>query len=111
MQIVVPSPSYLHRPGAQQHFLRVPILTSVTNNPIAELVMSLIHGYNEKYSEYPGKFIHRDEEDYGPYSSPPSNCESLSMVYFFKAALSTIIVMLAVAALTWQFYTPPSIVV
>lgn len=72
--------------------------------------MSLQHAHYEEDSKYPEKGIHQDEEDYGPYSSPPSDCESLPMTYFFKAALSTIIVMLIVAALVWRFYTPSPIV-
>ena len=72
--------------------------------------MSFIHGSYKEDPEYPEKPANQDGGDYGPFSSPSSDFNSLPRDYFFEAALATIIVMLAVAALVWRFYVPPPLV-
>lgn len=72
--------------------------------------MSFIHRSYKEGPEYPKKPANQGGGDYGAFSSPPSDYNSLPREHFFKAALATIIVMLAVAALVWRLYVPPPLV-
>lgn len=81
-----------------------------TESPVAELAMSLSHGHYKEDSKHPEKASYQEGEISAPYSSPPSDCNSIPLKYFFSAALTTIMAMLAVAALVWRFYTPPPLV-
>lgn len=63
--------------------------------------MSLTHRPYEQGSKYPEDVIHADAESYGPYPSPPSDCDSIPLSCFFKVALATIAAIFAVATLVW----------
>ena len=64
-----------------------------TESLVAEPAMSLLHGNYKEDPECPEKAVNQNEEKYGPSSNPYSDCNSLPLTCFFKAALVTTIVM------------------
>lgn len=86
---------------------RLSLSKSGTKGPVA---MPLSHGQYKEDPEYSKEATHLDDDNYGPHSSPPSDCNSLPLRHFLGASLSTIIVMRAIATLVWRFYTPPPLV-
>lgn len=68
--------------------------------------MAHTSGHYKKDPIHPEKATHQDEENYGLYSSPRDDYNGIPLSYIFKAALTTTMVMLAVAALVWRYYTP-----
>ena len=78
----------------------------------AELAMSRTPHHSDRDPEYPEKAsIHHEEENHGPFRSPPNDHNNkLPPEYIFKAALATILTMLLAAALVWRFYVPPPLV-
>lgn len=99
VQVILPVAILSPQIRAKSRVLRLPVSKIETENPIDELVMSPSHSHYKEDSEYLKKATYQNEENYGPYSSPSSDCNSLPLRYLFIAALATLIVMLVVAAL------------